>query len=53
MLVYSFSFYWIFLRRSEVVESEESGHRGVSAANRGGEGFDTIETQKNDCQEVW
>jgi len=24
----------------------------VSAANRGGEGFDTIGTQKNDCREV-
>lgn len=46
MLENSFSFYWSFLRRGAVVETEERGNRLVSAANRGGEGFDTIGTQK-------
>lgn len=46
MLVYLFSFYWSVLRRNAVIELEVSGHRLVSVANRGGEGFDTNGTQK-------
>ncbi len=42
----------LIVRRSAVIELKGRGHRLVSAANRGGEGFDTNGTQKNDCREV-
>lgn len=43
----------LIMRRSAVIELEERGYRLVSAANRGGEGFDTNGTQKKRLSGSW
>lgn len=47
MLEYSFSFLLEFCcDGARLLKSRRKGHRHVSAANHGGEGFDTNGTQK-------